>query len=284
MNTGTLKTGRPVHFAGLAADDYGRSDDRPPLILLHGLTFDRTIWRDVVPELQRIDPARRVVAIDLPGHGESPEQSTYELEDGVDLLHQVVGEAGLVAPVVVGHSAGALLATIYAARYPTRGVVNIDQPLETTAFATLVRSLAARLRGPEFPTVWQMFYDSLHAELLPPAAQELVRATCRPRQQVVLGYWRMVLEEPAAEITSKVDETTAALRASTVPYLHIAGADLDPAYRQWLGTHLPAATVEVWHGTGHFPHLADPHRFARRLAETAQWVSGSFSPDIVGTG
>jgi hypothetical protein len=31
----------------------------------------------------------------------------------------------------------------------------------------------------------------------------------------------------------------------------------------------------VWHRTGHFPHLADPHRFARRLAETAQWVSAS---------
>jgi pimeloyl-ACP methyl ester carboxylesterase len=275
MNTDTLTAGRPIRVAGLAADDYGRSDDRPPLILLHGLTFDRTIWRDIVAEVQRIDPGRRVVAIDLPGHGESPEQSTYELEDGVDRLHQVVDETGLVAPVVVGHSAGALLATIYAARHPTRGVVNIDQPLETSTFAALVRSLAARLRGPEFPAVWQMFYDSLHVELLPPAAQELVRDTCRPRQQVVLGYWRMVLEEPVAEITSKIDETAAAVRSSTAPYLHIAGADLDPGYREWLGTHLPAATVDVWHGSGHFPHLADPHRFARRLAETAQWVSAS---------
>jgi pimeloyl-ACP methyl ester carboxylesterase len=273
MNTDTLTAGRPIRVAGLAADDYGRSDDRPPLILLHGLTFDRTIWRDIVAEVQRIDPGRRVVAIDLPGHGESPEQSTYELEDGVDRLHQVVDENGLVAPVVVGHSAGALLATIYAARHPTRGVVNIDQPLETSTFAALVRSLAARLRGPEFPAVWQMFYDSLHVELLPPAAQELVRDTCRPRQQVVLGYWRMVLEEPVAEITSKIDETAAAVRSSTAPYLPIAGADPDPGYREWLGTHLPAATVDVWHGSGHFPHLADPHRFARRLAETAQWVS-----------
>jgi hypothetical protein len=72
----------------------------------------------------------------------------------------------------------------------------------------------------------------------------------------------MVLEEPAAEITSKVDETTAALRASTVPYLHIAGADLDPAYRQWLGTHLPAATVEVWHGTGPVDRVDDTPRFS----------------------
>ena len=118
-----------------------------------------------------------------------------------------------------------------------------------------------------------MFYDSFHVELLPPAAQDLVRATCRPRQQVVLGYWRQLLEQPIAEITAMVEQTTAALRASGVPYLHVAGDDLDPGYRQWLGVRLPAATVEVWPRTGHFPHLADPQRFARRLAGTAQWVA-----------
>jgi pimeloyl-ACP methyl ester carboxylesterase len=28
--------------------------------------------------------------------------------------------------------------------------------------------------------------------------------------------------------------------------------------------------IEVWAGTGHFPHLAHPARFARRLAAAAQ--------------
>ena len=66
-----------------------------------------------------------------------------------------------------------------------------------------------------------------------------------------------------------VEQTTAALRASGVPYLHLAGNDLDRDYRQWLSSRLPAATVEVWPRTGHFPHLADP----RRLAATAQRVA-----------
>ena len=265
-------TGQPVRIAGLAADDYGRSDGRPPLILLHGMPFDRTTWRDIIPELQRIDPGRRVIAIDLPGHGHSPDQPAYELDTIVGQIHRVVEEAGITAPVVAGHSVGGLLATIYAARYPTRGVVNIDQPLETARFATFVSSLAERLRGPEFPVVWQMFYDGFHVELLPPAAQDLVRATCRPRQQVVLGYWRPLIEQPIAEVTAMVEQATATLRASGVPYLHVAGDDLDPSYRQWLGARLPAATVEVWPRTGHFPHLADPQRFARRLAGTAQWM------------
>ena len=269
----TQTTGQPVRIAGLAADDYGRSDDRPPLVLLHGMTFDRTTWRDIVPELQRIDPGRRVVAIDLPGHGQSPDQATYELPDAAGQLHRMVQEAGLSTPVVVGHSASGLLATIYAARYPTRGVVNIDQPLATARFATFVRSLAERLRGPEFPAVWQTFYDSFHVELLPPAAQNLVRTTSKPRQQIILGYWRQLLDQPATELTAMVEQTTATLRASGPPYLYVAGDDLDPDYRQWLGAHLPTATVEVWPQTGHFPHLADPPRFARRLAGTAQWAT-----------
>jgi pimeloyl-ACP methyl ester carboxylesterase len=70
-----------------------------------------------------------------------------------------------------------------------------------------------------------------------------------------------------------IEHEAAALRASGMPYLYIAGGDLDPGYRQWLGVRLPPATVEVWPRTGHFPHLADPQRFARRLAGTAQWMA-----------
>src|SRR5690349_21764044 len=39
---GDIATGT---LAGLAADDYGHADDRAPLVLLHGLTFDRCMWR-----------------------------------------------------------------------------------------------------------------------------------------------------------------------------------------------------------------------------------------------
>jgi len=57
-------------------------------------------------------------------------------------------------------------------------VINVDQWLQLTPMAELIRSLAPQLRGPGFPAVWQIFQDSMHAELLPPAARELVRSTC----------------------------------------------------------------------------------------------------------
>jgi pimeloyl-ACP methyl ester carboxylesterase len=57
-----------------------------------------------------------------------------------------------------------------------------------------------------------------------------------------------------------------------VPYRYIAGDEPPPGYRQWLGQQLPAATIEVWPGSGHFPHLAQPGRFAELLAATARWA------------
>ena len=103
-------------LAGLAADDYGQSDDRPPLVLLHGLTFDRSLWRPALAELCRIDPGRRVLALDLPGHGESPGWPSYDVESVAQGVHRAVEEAGLQSPVVVGHSIAAVIATVYAAR------------------------------------------------------------------------------------------------------------------------------------------------------------------------
>ncbi len=64
-------------YAGLAADEFGMPDGRPPIVLLHGLTFDRTMWRPALAELQTIDPGRHAITLDLPGHGESPDASTY---------------------------------------------------------------------------------------------------------------------------------------------------------------------------------------------------------------
>jgi pimeloyl-ACP methyl ester carboxylesterase len=135
-------------LAGLAADDYGHSDDRAPLVLLHGLTFDRSLWRPSLAELSRIDPGRRVLALDLPGHGASPGWPSYDVQSLADGIHRAVDEAGLQSPVVVGHSIGGVIATAYAAQHPTCGVINVDQPLQVAPFAALVQSVADKPSPP----------------------------------------------------------------------------------------------------------------------------------------
>jgi pimeloyl-ACP methyl ester carboxylesterase len=259
-------------FPALAGDDSGSPDRRPPLVLLHGLTFDRRLWNPVRAELDRVDPGRRILVLDLPGHGQSPGWSSYDIESVADGVHRAVEEAQLQAPVVVGHSISAVIATVYAARYRTRGVVNVDQSLQVAPFASLVRSLAGKLRGPEFPAVWEIFAASMQIERLPASAQELVRSTCQPRQELVLGYWQELLDLPIDELVSLAAAALTEVREAGVPYLIIAGDPLDSGYQQWLYEMLPQVEVAVWPESGHFPQLAQPHRFAECLGSTSEWT------------
>jgi pimeloyl-ACP methyl ester carboxylesterase len=179
--------------------------------------------------LQRIDPGRRVLALDLPGHDESPDWTSYDIESVADGVHRAVEQAQLQAPVVVGHSISAVIATVYAARYPSSGVINIDQSLQVAPFANLVRSLADKLRGPNFPALWENFAAGMQIELLPESAQALVRSTSRPRQELVVGYWRELLDRPTEELADLAAAALTTVRDAGLPYLVVAGNPLEPA-------------------------------------------------------
>jgi pimeloyl-ACP methyl ester carboxylesterase len=254
-------------FGGLAADSYGTDDERPALVLLHGLTYDRRTWEPTLRELAAIDPDRRVVALDLPGHGGSQRRESYHMSEIAAVVHDAVTDAGLEAPVLAGHSIGGLLATIYAATYPSRGVVNVDQPLLVGSFAERLRQAESMLRSPAYGDIWNMMLASMHIELLPPAAHELVRTATTPRQDLLLGYWNEIMVTPTEDINARLMAGMAAIRSSGIPYRHVSGAELEPAYRRWLESALPDVTITVLPDSGHFPHLRHPAEFAKILAE-----------------
>ena len=274
-------TSAQITVAGMAADLYGFADERPPLVLLPGLTFDRRIWQPVLDHLSRIDPGRQVLALDLPGHGESPDQLPHSMQHIVGLIHQAVEEAGLDTPVVAGHSMSGGLASVYAGLHPTRGVINIDAPPDP-AFFTQLRSLEGQIRGDGFPGVWAMMEQSFRTDLLPLPARHLIAHNSRPRQDLVVSYWDELLRQTPDQFDAMLAGSFAAVAASDVPYLLIAGAEPASDISQRLSDALPRLKTEVWADTGHFPHLAHPGRFAQRLAATAQWrprpEAGSLTP------
>ena len=69
------------------------------------------------------------LAIGLPAHGESKGEPVPK-QDVADQIHSLVQAPGLERPIGVGHSIAAAAAGLYAARYPTRGIVIIDQATE----------------------------------------------------------------------------------------------------------------------------------------------------------
>jgi pimeloyl-ACP methyl ester carboxylesterase len=260
--------------ARLAGELAGQADDRPPLVLLHGLTFDRSMWQPTLEALRRRDSGRQVLLLDLPGHGQSPEQPSYAADHVADLVHGAVEQAGLRAPVLVGHSIAAAIASIYASRYPTRGVVNVDQTLQTGPFFRMLHMRREDIRGPAFLALWNGLLDAMNIDQLPDPAQQLVRSTSRPRQHIVVGYWQQVLDDPDA-LASTIDDTLAVLRRDRVAYLIVAGGDQEPGYLGWLHRTLPQVTLTVVPRSGHFPHLADPTRFAECLATAGGWSGGA---------
>jgi pimeloyl-ACP methyl ester carboxylesterase len=263
-----------LRLAGMSAELHGAPDERAPLVLLHGLTFGRDIWRTTLDELAQIDPGRRILSLDLPGHGDSPDQLPHSLEHVAGLVRDAVDEADLTAPVLVGHSMAGGLASIYAARFPSRGVVNVDAAPEIASFARLLQSMAEQIRGPEFPGVWAMMEQSWRTDLLPRESRALVARNSHPRQDLVVSYWHDLLTGDPDLLQESVADAMRRVAAAQVPYLLIVGAEPPAGLVERLSAVVAQVTVEVWPGTGHFPQLAHPQRFAARLAATGRWPAG----------
>jgi pimeloyl-ACP methyl ester carboxylesterase len=263
--------GRAFGTAKLHGFLEGRPDDRPPLVLLHGLTFDHRMWLPAMAALRARDPERQVLVLDLPGHGGSALLPRCDPEDVAEAVAAAVQDAGLDRPVLVGHSIAAIIASVFAVTYPTRGVVNVDQPLDTS-FIGLLQANRQVIEGPGFAQLWPAILASMHIEVLPQRAQQLLR-TELPRQEVVLAYWRQALQWPTAHLEARVAEVVGQLRRLQLPYAFICGHQWGQADTQRVREALPQATITVVPNSGHFPHLADPGRFAQALAETGRWFA-----------
>jgi pimeloyl-ACP methyl ester carboxylesterase len=225
-----------------------------PVVLLHGLTFDRTSWRPIV---ERLGDDLHTVAIDLPAHGDSG-GAPCPLDEVAAQVHAVVDELGIDRPVVVGHSMSGAVALIYAAAYPTLGVVDIDNPLDVRPFAAMVKQLEPALRGPGFAQAFEPIQRSMRLDLVQgPLAQQI-------RQDVVVGYWQELLDTDVDALQRRIETEAARI---DVPALLLFGRRLADGDRAYIEAHLRRGEVEEWDGDGHCLHLVEPDRFATRLRD-----------------
>ncbi len=116
---------------------WGDPGDRP-LLLIHGVTASARIWWRIGPALAA--SGRRVVAVDLPGHGETGHWlGHHRFRDNAKDVAAWIHEAGLATRdlQVVGHSWGAMTA----AALPLAGIrpatlVLLDPPAVPLALMT----------------------------------------------------------------------------------------------------------------------------------------------------
>ena len=88
----------------------------PVFVLVHGLGMGHLYWGDLVDQLAQTG---RVLALDLPGFGDSPRPRTVPtIPESADLLVAMLRSEGLDHPVLIGHSSGAQVVAEVAARHP----------------------------------------------------------------------------------------------------------------------------------------------------------------------
>ncbi|MGK2286991.1 alpha/beta fold hydrolase [Pedomonas sp. V897] len=95
-------------------------DAAHPLVLIHGWCCDHSAMKPVADAF----PERRVLCLDLLGHGRSPASSSYTIETQAAAVLQAAPEGA----ILVGHSMGAQIAVEAAVQAPDKvaGLVLLD--------------------------------------------------------------------------------------------------------------------------------------------------------------
>lgn len=237
-----------------------------PLVLLHAFPLSSRMWDPVLPGLSRV---ARVLAVDLPGLGDSPLPAGAEpsLEAGAEGVVRVLDRLGLRRAVLAGVSMGGYVAMAVARRHPGRiaGLALIDTraeadgeqaranrlrmaeavlgPAGTRALAPMLDSLLGPTSHARRPALVDTVRDWLGAA--PPAgvAWSQRAMAARPDSLPVLAGLRV----PATVLVGEEDVLTPPEAARTM-----AGA-------------MPDAVLEVAPGAGHLTPLEAPEAVVRAL-------------------
>jgi pimeloyl-ACP methyl ester carboxylesterase len=273
---------RRVDVDGRAVTVVDSGGDGPPLLFLHGLGG---IWQNWLLNLPAFMESHRVVALDLPGFGQSEmpagEISIPSFARTVDAVCDRIGVDG---PVVVGNSMGGFVGAELAVSFPTRveklvlvAAAGLStehlarEPLLAAARAFALLTARTGLRGS--PVVKRRRLRRLALQpivryperLSVPLATELVQGNAQgflPAFEALMGY-------------SFRDK----LQRIEVPALIVWGRNdmLVPVEDAEMFEHLIGenAHTVVFEDTGHLPMLERPARFNELLAS---FLAGAREP------
>jgi pimeloyl-ACP methyl ester carboxylesterase len=243
------------------------------IVVLHGLGSTASSFG---PLLNWIRPyVRRVVALDLPGHGFSAMPRNRLTPGGLFVAVREALDTLVEEPMVlVGSSLGGALALRYALERPER-LVGL----------ALISPVVAGMS----PREWDALLGSFRIESSFQARQLLSRLYHRTPWIVSLAapalrdlMRRSAIRDVLSSATPEDLPGEEALRALTMPVLLLWGQSerlLPPSALAYLRRHLPRhAVIEEPAGFGHCPHLDDPRRLASRLLAFARLAGATRDP------
>lgn len=250
----------------IAYDDHEGTG--PPLVLVHGHPFDRSMWAPQVRHVARY--GRRVIAADLRGYGRStvvPGTTPFRAfaQDLADLLtHLGVGEI-----VLGGLSMGGQIVMEFHRLFPDRlrGLVlaGTAPQAETEAGRRARNAMADRLLREGM--------GGYADEVLPAMVAPATIARFRAVAEHVLGMMRGTPPEGAAAALrgrAERSDYVASLSRVRVPTLIVVGSDdeFTPiGDARFMHRIIPGSTLVVVEGAAHLPNLERPAEFNEALSD-----------------
>jgi pimeloyl-ACP methyl ester carboxylesterase len=191
-----------------------------PVLLVHGFPFDKSIWDDFVP---RIEKSFRVILTDLPGLGESePLTVPFTIDQVAATVIEALKEEGIRDCALVGHSLGGYVVLAMAALEPkmfSRLVL-----FHSTAHADSQEKKANRdkvidfVKGSGAAAFTSSFINPLFADPKHPQVGKVREIAMRASADAVTGYTQAMRDRP---------DRTAVLTRFRKPILIVAG-EKDP--------------------------------------------------------
>lgn len=233
--------------------------DATPIILLHGVGSDKSVWH---PQLEHFGRSRRAIAFDYPGYGDSdPASESTTRDDYASAILSAMHELGVKRAHVCGLSLGGVVAIAMHHLAPDRCA---SQILADT-FAVHPEGRAIYERGlagsQDLPAMAEARVDVLIAQ---PADPQVRREVIETMSRIDPAAYRI-----GAKAVWLADQRDRAI-AIRVPTLVLVG-DQDLITPPELSTELfdlvPNARMQVIADAGHLINLEKPAEFNRVVGE-----------------
>jgi pimeloyl-ACP methyl ester carboxylesterase len=237
--------GAKIHYKS-----YGKGKDA--VVFIHGWTCNLDNWRDQIPEFAK---RNRVIALDLPGHGQSDKpQIAYTMDLFADAVEAVMRDAKVDHAVLVGHSMGTPVARQFYRKYPqkTLAIVIVDGGLRLFGTKEMRDGFLAMFRAPTYKDAGAQMFGQMMANL-PAAEQERVKTSFANTPQYVIVGAMEAMSDEALYAPDKINVPVFAVLAKS-PFW---AADTE----QFLRGLAPDLELQWWEGVGHFVMLEKPKQF-----------------------
>ncbi len=260
----------------------------PLIVFIHGITGNSEQWQ---PVMELLCDRFTVVAPDLLGHGESAKpRGDYSLGAYASGIRDLLIGLGAERATVVGHSLGGGVAMQFAYQFPER-----CERLVLVSSGGIARDVSLLLRAASLPGSEIVLPLITHARLLGagatlgrmlgkvglqvgPDVAEVARGYAslgdHKARAAFLHTLRAVID-PTGQRVSAMDRL---YLAEAMPSLIVWGSEdrIIPAEHGRLAHEaMPGSRLEILEGLGHFPQVADPHRFADLLGDFVETTIGA---------